>query len=62
MIPAKASSCGLVVSVELEQVVPYIAAGAALWHWHLEDSWLQERLRRATAFDPQEQQSQDQPA
>ena len=43
----------------LEQVVPFIAAGGALWHWHLKDSWLQERLRKATAFDQKEQQGQD---
>jgi len=44
---------------ELEQVVPFIAAGGALWHWHLKDTWLQERLRKATAFDQQAQQGQD---
>jgi hypothetical protein len=48
---------------ELEQVVPFLAAGGALWHWHLRDDWLQERLRKATAFDQQERQGQgDKPA
>lgn len=41
---------------ELEQVVPFLAAGGSLWHWHLKDSWLQDRLRKATAFDQQEGQ------
>src|SRR3954453_5392639 len=47
----------------LEQVVPFIAGGGALWHWHLKDSWLQERLRRARGFHPPGQQGQeDKPA
>ena len=44
---------------ELEQVVPFFAGGGALWHWHLKDTWLQERLRKATAFEQQEQHGQD---
>ena len=44
---------------ELERVVPFFAGGGTLWHWHLKDSWLQERLRKASAFDQEEQQSQD---
>jgi hypothetical protein len=39
---------------ELEQVVPFIATGGALWHWHLRDEWLQEQLRKARAFDSQD--------
>jgi hypothetical protein len=39
----------------LEQVVPFFAGGGALWHWHLKDSWLQEQLRKARAFDEREQ-------
>jgi hypothetical protein len=47
----------------LEQVVPFLAAGRALWHWLLREDWLHDRLRRATAFDRQEQQGQgDKPA
>jgi uncharacterized protein (UPF0212 family) len=46
---------------ELEQVVPFIAAGGALWHWHLRDDWLQERLRKARSFDQQQHQG-DKPA
>lgn len=42
----------------LEQIVPFLAAGGALWHWHLKDSWLQDRLRKATAFDQQGQHDQ----
>jgi len=48
-------ACG----AELEQVVPFIAAGGSLWHWHLKDEWLQEQLRKAKAFDHQEQQGKD---
>jgi hypothetical protein len=36
---------------QLEQVVPLFANGGTLWHWHLEDSWLREQLRKARAFD-----------
>jgi hypothetical protein len=39
---------------ELEQVVPFIAGGGALWFWTLKGSWLQERLRKAKAFDEQQ--------
>lgn len=31
-------ACG----AELEQVVPFIAGFASLWHWELKRSWLQE--------------------
>lgn len=37
-------------AAELEQVVPFIASGS-LWHWQLSHDWLQERLRKADAFD-----------
>src|SRR5439155_2209738 len=37
---------------ELEQVVPFIAIGNS-WNWRLKDSWLQEQLRKANAFDQQ---------
>jgi hypothetical protein len=42
--------------------VPFIAAGGALWHWHLKDSWLLERLRKANAFDQQAQGQENTPA
>jgi hypothetical protein len=35
----------------LEQVVPFLAGGGPLWHWQLKNSWLQEQLRKARAFD-----------
>lgn len=44
-------ACG----AELEQIVPFIAAGGALRHWHLKDSWLQERLHQAQEFDHQKE-------
>lgn len=46
----------------LEQVVPFITAGGALWHWHLKDSWLQEQLRKAKALDRAQQGQGDPPA
>lgn len=45
------SGCG----AALEQVVPFITAGLTLWHWHFKDSWLQDQLRKARAFDAQTQ-------
>jgi hypothetical protein len=42
-------ACG----ARLEQVVPLFASGGSLWHWHLQDAWLQEQLRKAQAFDQQ---------
>jgi hypothetical protein len=48
-------ACG----AELEQVVPVFASGGSLWHWHLKDSWLQEQLRKAKAFDTKEQPGQE---
>ena len=48
-------ACG----AELEQVVPFIAGGGALWHWHLKDSWLQDQLRKARAFDSEQPKGQD---
>jgi uncharacterized protein (UPF0212 family) len=48
-------ACG----AELEQIVPFLAAGGALWHWHLRDSWLQERLRKAQELDRQKQTDAD---
>jgi len=44
---------------ELEQVVPFLASGGALWHWHLKDEWLQEQLRKAKTFDQREQSNLD---
>jgi hypothetical protein len=41
-------SCG----ARLEQVVPLFPSGG-LWHWHLQNDWLQEQLRKAKAFDQQ---------
>lgn len=43
-------ACG----AELEQVVPFIASGPSLWSWQLKDSWLQEQLHKAKAFDQRE--------
>jgi hypothetical protein len=43
-------ACG----ARLEQVVPLISSGGSLWHWLLQDAWLQEQLRRAKAFDQQQ--------
>jgi hypothetical protein len=37
----------------LEQVVPLFSGGSTLWHWHLQNDWLQEQLRKAKAFDQQ---------
>jgi hypothetical protein len=48
-------SCG----ARLEQVVPLFASGGSLWHWHLEDAWLQEQLRKAKAFDLRKQTDPD---
>jgi len=48
-------ACG----AELEQVVPFVAAGGAPWHWHLKDAWLQERLRKAQEFDRREKSGRD---
>jgi hypothetical protein len=45
-------------SAQLEQVVPVFPSGGSLWHWQLEDSWLQEQLHKARAFD---QRQPDQP-
>jgi endogenous inhibitor of DNA gyrase (YacG/DUF329 family) len=44
-------ACG----AELEQAVPFLAAGGALWHWHFKDSWLQEQLRKAQEFNRQKE-------
>jgi len=44
----------------LEQVVPFLAGGGALWHWVLKPAWLQEQRRKARAFEPQGP-SQDDP-
>ena len=35
---------------ELEQVVPFIAAGPG-WHWQIRHAWLAERLRKARILD-----------
>jgi hypothetical protein len=35
----------------LEQVVPLLSGGGALWHWQLQGAWLQEQLRKARTFD-----------
>jgi hypothetical protein len=40
-------------SAELEQVVPLFPGLGHVWHWHLKESWLQEQLRKAKAFDQQ---------
>lgn len=42
-------ACG----AELEQIVPFIAGGGPGWHWEIRHTWLQERLRKAKAFDEQ---------
>jgi hypothetical protein len=42
-------SCG----AHLEQVVPLFPGGSTLWHWHLQNDWLQEQLAKAKAFDQQ---------
>jgi hypothetical protein len=41
-------------AAELEQMLPLFAGGGALWCWRLKDSWLQEQLRKAKAFDQRE--------
>src|SRR5262245_12890366 len=38
----------------LEQVVPLFPAGGPLWHWQLQDHWLQGQLLKARDFDNQE--------
>jgi len=40
-------------SALLEQVVPLFASGGSLWHWHLDEAWLQEQLNKARAHDRQ---------
>jgi hypothetical protein len=40
-------------AAEVEQVVPFIAGGGPLWHWVLNDAWLQNRLSKARAFEEQ---------
>lgn len=35
---------------ELEHVVPFFAVGPG-WFWKLKDSWLQEQLQKAKAYD-----------
>jgi len=47
----RCSSC----SARLEQVVPLFASGGSLWHWQLEEAWLQEQLNKARAHDRQHQ-------
>lgn len=42
-------------AAELEQVVPFITAGAHPWHWQLKHAWLQDQLRKAKAFDQQQE-------
>lgn len=46
-------------AAELEQVTPFFASGGTLWHWHLQDAWLRERLDRARAFDQRKQSDKD---
>jgi hypothetical protein len=48
-------------AAELEQVIPFVAGGGPLWHWRLNDAWLQDRLRKARAFD-QQGRTEDRPA
>jgi hypothetical protein len=45
--PCRCPDCG----AELEQVVPLFPGGPNLWHWQLQDAWLQEQLRKAREFD-----------
>ena len=39
---------------DLEQVAPLFPAGGPLWHWQLEEQWLQRQLHRARDFDRQQ--------
>ena len=47
---------------ELEQVVPFLAGGGPLWYWQFQFSWLQDRLRKARAFDQRSRPGPDSPA
>jgi hypothetical protein len=38
---------------ELEQILPFMAGLGPPWHWQLKDSWLQEQLSKARAFEQQ---------
>ena len=38
---------------ELDQIVPAFPASASIWLWQLKDSWLQQQLKKAKAFDQQ---------
>jgi hypothetical protein len=51
-------ACG----ARLEQVVPLFPGGGTLWHWHLQDAWLQEQLRKAKAFDQQSLSGHENPS
>jgi hypothetical protein len=50
-------TCG----AELDQVVPLFTGGGHVWHWQLNDSWLQEQLRKAKAFDQQPKSTEGPP-
>lgn len=47
-------ACG----AELDHVIPLFPSGNYLWLWQLKDSWLQEQLRKAKAFDQQPKPNQ----
>jgi hypothetical protein len=40
-----------ICSAELDQVEPLFPGGGHVWLWQLKDSWLQEQLSKAKAFD-----------
>jgi len=42
-----------ICGARLVQIVPPISSGYPFWHWQLEDSWVEEQLRKARAFDQQ---------
>jgi uncharacterized protein (UPF0212 family) len=47
------SCCCPGCGAKLEQVISFIAGGGALWHWELQNAWLQDQLQKAKAFDRQ---------